>query len=259
MSYWKVLTSEFRPPLQGGKPLCDGKTWPVELPTVPLDRGWHFCRDIQTALKSAGFWRTGHPNAVILVEPHGDIIELVDKLRAASLTLKRLATDKEIYSALTAFSTLFGEHRAAMAEEQWLWWQALAHPTWDREAVIEGLTIALRARSLHWTIKEYPSEKAAWDAWAWTAWAARDAWDAWDERWAWDAARALRDAVATRDAWGAGDAWAALTLQFAARSGWISHSHDLLTVGIRDAYRHGLFVALPTGPNELGFVMEPPK
>jgi hypothetical protein len=38
---------------------------------------------------------------------------------------------------------------------------------------------------------------------------------------------------------------------------WVSKykSHHL-TTGIRDAYRHGLEIALPTGPEELGWSME---
>jgi hypothetical protein len=45
-------------------------------------------------------------------------------------------------------------------------------------------------------------------------------------------------------------------MQFTARSGWISHHHDLLTTGIRDAYQHGLGIAVPTGENELGWAMQ---
>ena len=60
------------------------------------------------------------------------------------------------------------------------------------------------------------------------------------------AARAARDARA---------AWAALVLWFSARRGWVSHDYQMLTVGLRDAYKHGLDIALPTGENELGWAM----
>jgi hypothetical protein len=46
-------------------------------------------------------------------------------------------------------------------------------------------------------------------------------------------------------------------VSFAARSGWISYHHEHLAVGIRDAYRNGLAIALPVGKNELGWAMEP--
>jgi len=49
-----------------------------------------------------------------------------------------------------------------------------------------------------------------------------------------------------------------LSVSFAARSGWISHAHDLSTIGIRDAYRNGLATAIPTGPEELGWAMDGP-
>src|SRR6202142_3315039 len=125
--YWKVLTSDFRPPLQGGSALCDGTTWPVTLPEVPLDRsasecgvkgGWHFCHTIEAAFKIAGLWRTGRPNAVVLVDPHGDIIERADKLRASSLTLRRIATDEDLQVALSAFSAPFGNFQSVMSQEQ---------------------------------------------------------------------------------------------------------------------------------------------
>src|ERR1700690_1431589 len=256
--YWKILTNDFRPPLRGGAPLCDGKEWPVELPTVPLDRsdsecgvkgGWHFCHTIESAFKIAGLWRTGRPNAVVLVDPHGDIIERADKLRASSLTLLRIATDDEIRAALVAFSAPFGAHQAVMAIEQWLWWQALSRPLRNRDNVIEGVTIALRARSLDWTIKEFNSERAAWDARA--VWEPFDAWAAWAGWTDWSAG-----AATARDAWYASP-WAALTVQYAARNGWISQSSDCLTIGIRDAYMNGLTLAIPTGPKELGIVLEP--
>jgi hypothetical protein len=289
--YWKILTNDFRPPLQGGNALCDGKTWPVKLPKVHLDRsdsecgikgGWHFCRTIEAGLLIAGLWRTGRPSSIVLVEPHGDIIERGDKLRAETLTLLRVASDDEIRAALMAFSKPFGKYQKVMSEEQWLWRQALGRPVRNRDAVYEGVTVALRARSLDWKIKEYPTERDAWDAWAvWAAWdaraaraawAARDAWDAWAARaardawaawsardsWApwdaWDAwdAWAARDA---RDAWAAWDAWAALMVQFSARSGWIIHPFECLTVGIRDAYLNGLQIAIPTSKHELGIVI----
>jgi len=223
--YWKILTNDFRPPLQGGNALCDGKTWPVKLPKVHLDRsdsecgikgGWHFCRTIEAGLLIAGLWRTGRPSSIVLVEPHGDIIERGDKLRAETLTLLRVASDDEIRAALMAFSKPFGKYQKVMSEEQWLWRQALGRPVRNRDAVYEGVTVALRARSLDWKIKEYPTERDAWAAW---------------------------------------DAWAALMVQFSARSGWIIHPFECLTVGIRDAYLNGLQIAIPTSKHELGIVI----
>ena len=66
------------------------------------------------------------------------------------------------------------------------------------------------------------------------------------------AARAAWDARDARDAWDARDA---LSVQYAARCGWIASAPDLLTVGLRDAYAHGLGVAVPVAPNVLGWAM----
>ena len=181
--YWKSLTHDFRPPLQGGNPLCDGKTWPVTLPEVPLDRssnecgvqgGWHFCRTIEATFGIAGMWRTGRPNAIVAVEPIGDIIERKDKCRASSLALLRYATDDEVREGIGQFSKAFGAHRDGMAQEQWLWYQALGRPYLYHDAVVAGLQTALTTRSLSWTIKEFDS--------AWGAREAGEAWEAWGAR-----------------------------------------------------------------------------
>ena len=277
---WKILTSDFRPPVQSGDPLFDGKTFPRLLPSVELDqsdrecgRGWNFVADIETGFKIAGLWRSGKPNAVIQIEAEG-AIRRRDKLRARSLTLLRHATDDEIHAALLRFSKPFGAHQEAMAEEQWLWWQALKRPSYDARKVEAYLREALVSRALDWKLKQFSdagAARAAWDAWdardAWAAWSAGAAWGAWSAgaaRAAWDAwsaggARAAGDAW---DPWAAGASWDAgdaLTVSFAARSGWIELKHDHLTVGIRDAYRNGLAIAVATGTNELGWAMEAPK
>ncbi len=220
MNGWKILTSDLRPPLQGGEPIFDGK-YPCQLPTVDCDQsttecsyGWNFVRDIETGFKIAGLWRTGRPNAVIAVTANGDAVKRGNKCRSSSLNLVRAASPEEIQTALMRFSKCFGDHQQAMADEQWAWWQALQRPYHERDKVIDGLKSAIKARELNWTLKEFESARAARDA---------------------------------RDA---------LIVSFSARSGWISRKHDLLTVGIRDAYLNGLAIALPTGPDELGFVME---
>jgi hypothetical protein len=230
---FKMLTSGLRPPLRGGKPMFDG-TFPVTLPTVKLDRsdaecgngGYHFCADLATCIKIAGLWRTGRPNVAVLVEAD-DALVRGDKIRAASLRFLRFATTDEWREAVSIHSKPFGIHRDRMTEEQIAWAAALAQPLSSRTNVLAGLEMALKVRSLSgWTTKEYSS--------AWGARDARDAWDAWD-------------------------AWGALTVLYAGLMGWTTRAKAdpmLLTTGLRDAYRNGLAMALPTGPNELGFTMD---
>ena len=52
------------------------------------------------------------------------------------------------------------------------------------------------------------------------------------------------------------DAWAALTVFYSSRRGWIKHDALLLTVGLRDAYSHGLGIAIPIAPNVLGWALD---
>ena len=289
MTGWKILNHDFRAPIQGGEPIWDGVALPHILPTVKVDDseaecsyGWNFFNALAEAISIAGLWRTGRPNAMFAVDAP-TAVKRKTKYRAADLTLVRLATEDEIRAAITDFSKVF--QCPGIDQEQWLWYQALGRPMHDEQAVIVGLQQALEARGLSWTLRRFDTARDARDAWdareawaardawaawaAWDAWAARDASDAW-AAWGPRAARAARDARDARDAWDAWDArdaWAAraacaawdaraaLSVHVAAARGWISHDRHLLTTGLRDAYRNGLDVALPTGPNKLGYVM----
>jgi hypothetical protein len=263
---WKVLTHDWRPPVQGGDPVCDGRL-PVTLPTVRLDTGrsecapgttgWYFSSDLATAVGIAGLWPNGRPARGLLVTPSSDAIVRGSKRRAASLTLEREATESEWEMAIRELSGRFsfGEHQERMVSEQLAWRRALARPLRDPAAVEACLRIALQARGLDWTLKQYPD---AWDARSsravGTAWDARPraAWAAWD-------ARSSRAAWAAWAAWAARSSWdagAALTVCFTSLAGLTpQYQPEQCTVGLRDAYEAGLEIAIPTGPNELGWAM----
>ena len=268
---WKVWTHDRRSPIQGGGPVWDG-TYPAILPTVPLDTsdaecgssGWHYCADLAEALRIGGMWPGGWPALYTQVVGSEDAIERGGKRRASSLVLRRQASEAEIAEAVLRFSAVFGPHAATMAAEQLAWCEALARPLRDDTTVEAGLREALSARGLAWAVKRYKTARAARDVW--TARAAWDAWDASDVRAAW-AVWAVWDTRNARAVWAAWDirdvravggakaAWDALTVQYASLMGWVSVPRDLLTRGIRNAYRNGLDVALPTGPDELGYAM----
>jgi hypothetical protein len=240
---FKAFTHDLRPPVQGGEPIWDG-TLPYLLPKVRVDRsakecaaGWNFAREAHVALRIAGLWPDGRPSRLFAVEAAGEVVERGEKLRTASLTITHELGLGEIKEAVAAFSAVFAPHVEWMSIEQLEWRAALGRPVRDPAAVEAGLREALDARDLQWTLRRFDSPRDAWAAWA--AWDARDARDA-------------RDAWAAWDAW---DAWAALTLAFAARQGWVKSDAMLLTRGLREAYRNGLEMALPTAPNELGLVL----
>ena len=238
---WKVLSHDYRPPIQGGEPLWDGVTLPVTLPVTRLDKseadcaeGWNYCGSLATALKIAGLWRDGRPVVAVRVEASADAIERQTKRRASQLTIVARAANVDIEAAIRELSEPFGAFADDMTREQMAWYIALGRPLRDEVAVEDGLSHALKKRNLDWKTRRFDSAWAAWDAraaWAaWDAWAARDAWDAWD-------------------------AWAAMTVHYASLNGWIEYAPGYLTDGLRDAYRNGLALALPTGPNELGWAM----
>ncbi len=267
-SGWKVFTSDLCPPVQGGDPVWGGNL-PATLPTVALDRsseecshGWNYCDELSKALRIAGLWSNGRPSRAFLVEAAADAIERGDKRRASSLTLLREATEVEIEAAIVQLSAPFGQFTAGIVAEQMAWRAALARPRRDRAEIEKKLELALATRALPWTLKEFPTARDAWaardardawDAWdardAWAAWAAWDAWAAWAARDAW-AAWAARAARAARDA------RAALTWWYAASQQWVAGDPAKYAIGVRDAYANGCAIALPTGPNELGWAMD---
>ena len=257
---YKLLTHDLRSPVQGGAPVFDGAL-PFVLPTVRVDEsdadcgaGWNACRDGATAFRIAGLWPDGRPSRLFLLgDPVAPVIERADKIRAASWTVVREATEAEVREAIHALSAPFGDLRDAMVAEQVAWRHALARPKRDAAVVAAGLREALGARSLNWELREYQEAWAAREAWE--AWAAREAWAAWA---AWTAreAREAREAWAAREAREAWEAWAALTVFYAASRGWIDLRPDRLTVGLRTAYEHGLGVALPVADGVLGWAMD---
>lgn len=228
MSY-KIVTHDLRSPLRGGEPLWDG-TLPRELPRVTLDRsdancgsGWHYCESPADAAIIAGLWPDGRPARLFEVEPLGEHVTRGNKSRAEGL---RILSELPISVAVEPLSEAFDDaHRDRMIREQLAWHAALARPRRSVAAVEAGLRGALDARSLNWQLRRFEDARAA-----------RDAWDAWD----------ARDAQ---------DAWDALTTVYASLMGWIDCRPDRHTVGIRTAYRNGLLLVLPTGPDELGWVM----
>jgi len=254
---YKVLTHDLRPPIQGGDPLFDGKL-PFTLPRVKMDpsqkkcgAGWNACTNAHTALRIVGLWPNGHPSRLFRVETDSEVLQRGDKLRAEEWTLVEEVCDftpviRELSKPLTPFIE-------EMTVEQLAWRAALARPHCDKTTVEKDLQVALDARGLTWKLRRFTHTWDAWDAWAaQDAWGAQAAWAAW-------AAWAAQDAWDVRAAWGARAAWAAwdaLITFFAAKNDWITTHADLLTVGIRDAYLNGLAIAIPTGPNELGWVMK---
>lgn len=224
---YKALTHDYRPPIQGGAPVFDGRL-PFALPPCELDRsdtecapGWNACATPEQVVRIVGLWTDGWPVRLYRVETDTEVIERGNKLRAATWTLVEECPIRPAVQSLSR--EWFGDLAGPMAEAQSAWHEALGRPLRDETAAEAGLREALRARGLEtWTLRRYPAARAARAAW---------------------------------EAWAAWDAWAALVVEYAARRGWVSVAQDMLTVGLREAYRHGLAIAIPTGPGELGWSM----
>lgn len=287
---YKVLTHDLRPPVVGGDPICDGSL-PFTLPPVDVDQtdelcgaGWNACRDGATALRIAGMWATGRPTRLFRLQTDAPVVSRGNKLRASTWDI---VEEVEVGPhARRLIEPWAGAHTDEIHAEQMAWREALARPGRDEVAVEDGLRTALEARGLaSWDLVRFGSAKdarnawAAWDAWdatatrpakdardAWAAKEVRDLWDAWDARAAWDAwdamgardawgAEAPRAAKDASNAWGARAAWDAMPYFSAVRMGWLARDDaHRLTVGLRDAYRHGLAIAVPV-EGGLGWAM----
>lgn len=109
MNGFKVLTPDFRPPIQKGhEPLfTEDSKFPITLPTVELDKsekecsfGWNFCKDARTAFQISNLTSFKGLNKLFHVTGSEDTIERGNKLRCSQLTLNRPVTEKEIYLSL---------------------------------------------------------------------------------------------------------------------------------------------------------------
>jgi hypothetical protein len=227
MKGYKLLTHDYCPPLQGGRPVWDGKELPFCLPRVDLDTGpaecaagWNFTKSLVDSFKIAGLWPNGRPSLAFVVEC-ADCIERGNKCRSAELTLVRRATEEEIAVAIEEASIPFKPFEAEILDEQLAWRTALARPKRDESQISASLQTALLARGLdNWRLKRFRDARDAWDA--------RVAWAAWDAR-------------------------DALIVFFASKKNWIKQPAELLTMGIRDAYASGLEIAVPVGDRLLGW------
>mgnify|MGYP001597995997 CR=1 FL=1 len=271
MKGYKILTHDWRSPIQGGSPLCTEDQLPLTLPVTVCDqshndcgKGWNFCPTLVQAARIAGFWRTGRPARCLVVEATGEIVIRGNKCRTTQLQLQRVATHDEIRQAMQEnIQTWAGRQTDLLVEEQWQWYVALGRPYRDEATVQAGLRTALDTRKLDaWTLQQFSTladlERTAWAAWAARdAWAAREAREAWDARDAW-AAREAWDVQDAWDAWDARDAQIALLMFSSVSCHWLdTYESDHLTRGIRSAYMYGLEKIRPIQFGVLGWCMEP--
>jgi hypothetical protein len=265
---YKVLTHDYCPPLRGGDPVWDGKR--KMLPKVELDTGekecgagWNFCKEPHDALRIGGMWPDGYSSVLLRVRGGKDTIERGCKLRSSQLSILEVCSEDEVREAVRVLSELFGEYAEVMVESQMAWWRALARPHWDVATVEASLCTALDARGLPgWKLCRCDTGREVWDRYdrsytlaardAWYARAVRAAWAAWDAQ---DARAAWDTWTARSTVWDVRDAWYALTVQLPSLAGRTEHDPMLLTTGLRDAYGHGLSVAVPVGPRTLGWAM----
>lgn len=272
MKGYKALTWTYRPPIQGGAPVFDGRL-PCELPVVELDTsdaecasGWNFTKAPETALTIAGFWPDGWPIRLFEIEADDSAIVRGDKCRAAQITLVEEVPVIPVIEKLS--KRWFPSHANVMALEQIAWYEALGRPMHDSAKVEEFLYEALSARGLNWALKMCQSAQDVWSFWttfnAQDTRTACDAWDAWTFTWN------VRDACAVWNVRDARSVWASRTSQFAqdAWDAWdalmafasgIYRQFDIppnkLTKGIRDAYAHGLWITSLVDENTLGWAM----
>ena len=216
--FYKIFTHDYRPPIQGGNPIWDG-TFPFTTPTVTLDTTSSDCG-------TGGGWHF--------------VDSLAEGFRIAGLWPVGWPSVAVVVEP------------ASDAIQRGTKWRA-SQLTITRAATVVEIDDAVHSLSM---VFEPFTKEMAMEQLAWRAALARPLHD--------EAAViiGLHEAVTSRKldwkiqkyatAW---DAWDALTVFFAAQQKWIKEMPEHLTIGIRDAYRNGLELAIPTGPNELGYVL----
>ena len=145
---FKILTHDFRPPIQGGDPVFDGHT-PFTLPITDCDdsdnrcaKGWNYVADLETGFRIAGLWPNGRPSSCFVVEAENGI-ERGNKRRAAKLHLVRSCASQEIETAIERLSIVFKPWDTEIAKEQILWREALSRPMYNPVVVENELEKAL--------------------------------------------------------------------------------------------------------------------
>jgi len=248
---------------------------------------WDLTLTLSDALSLGGLWPDGRSSAVFKAEAEEeDILERhADGWAVSKLRILKPVSREEIALAVAELSQVFGQHQRAMARSQLKWRQALSQPKRDPSLVQKGLEDALKRRGLsRWTTRQYLSASAVWNEWA--SWApgeiirayqgindwyslavykiASDCWNKWAAYTTEDnqAVRKVVSAWLSREVFlnessKADEAYGALVFTFAALQGWVEVPPDYLTVGLREAYYHGLALVWPTGPKELGWAMAP--
>jgi hypothetical protein len=203
--------------------------------------------------------------------------------RAFELTITAECTDDEIRAAMREIVS-WSRTADELVEEQWAWYVALGRPSSEETKVVERLQAALANRQLDWTLRRFESAEHAWAARAgelarallngrtanhdeppgptWRGSLGRPSAGLWPEpieiaNFTFHAWEAQWDRWDPWDLYVANQATHALSRYMSLSRGWSTDKTAAnLSVGIRDAYYHGLAVAVPTGPNELGYAMD---
>ena len=255
--------------------------WPraLERGTVLDDEALHVSLTAEDALRYDGLWPGGHTSRLFELSTDDTPRASGARMQAKSWTVDRELPAKD---AIEELSAAFVDFESEMLEEQLLWRQALTPAKPDPAEVEEALREAIDARALrHWSLVRSPSPevlrrastdpqgfftwcgaatKAAWEAWDKEAdedeaidLARRVAWNAWYHPVMFDADEAYgaHDDVSPR----VSDIWASLVTNYVGSQGWVDTEPERLTVGIREAYAHGLVLVKPTGRGVLQWAM----
>lgn len=277
---YRLFTHDLRSPIQGGLPLFAGSV-PHVLPAVSCLE-WFAWKTPREALQAGGLWPTGRPSRLFRLESEVPIRKSFDGLRASTWTIvEEIVGLEEIVRELTV-PWAHGLIDSLVAE-QMAWRRALARPYAEAAKVEQGLHRALEIRGFSsWKLRRYPNVEAIWeDALSEVPHAGDDSWGALDlvdaakEKWSkshgiprsgasglwvgwqeWEGVDFWDDIEISEAAGASYDAEAALNVWSAAKRGWLDCSPDVLTVGIRDAYEHGLASARPVATGVLGWSMD---
>lgn len=253
---YRVFSHDLASPTVGGAPIIVGQL-PYRLPVIH-EVGWHAGRTMAEAIQIGGLWRNGRPTRLFRVETDVEVIECGKKLCAKTWDV---VEELSIEPAIRELSSAFGDLADEMVREQLAWHTVPGRPCHDEHVVKEGLLAALAARGLDWELRRYETVNAiriSRDRWE-DNWTVRDAYYAFEIWRSWDSLNLVaREAWIDRGVWLDRGSWspcsALITFYNEHKCG--NGFPERLTVGIRSAYCHGLWVAVAIAGGVLGWVMD---
>lgn len=269
MSYYKLFTHNFQSLTQGDDPFWDGSTpheikLEADISEKNFIEEWGIRRQGAETFIEESLWKNTKPNRLfVLGEP---IIKVTNIAYKYTWTILREVQGKELYKIFQYLYAPFLMLREKLIQEIIEWRTALTRPNYNKDTVIKELKKTLEVRELKIGLKEYKkvsdllADRVAYPAIHAEQWySCSNSYEIFEKvrQQNWEQYREidlLMDTWRDPDSWGE-DIFEALRHWFIVKAGLMQGPSNLLTIGLRDAYKAGLHIINPVKSGALGWTM----